>query len=115
MTQTGPLGQAPSNIIPGHNRLSEIKKGKMPIEMDVKDTPLPPELNLPDYTLDPFNDFTNPFSNVIQEPDDLLSDILKSSRIGNSSVPQHFDDIDLEIFKQVCGLLQHSTYKIYNL
>lgn len=122
MTQTGPLGQAPSNIILGHNRLSEIKKGKMPIEMDVKDTPLPPELNLPDYSLDPFNNFTNPFPNVIQEPDDLLmesyskvegeslSDILKSSRIGNSSVPQHFDDIDLEIFKQVCGLLQHSTY-----
>ena len=124
MTQTGPLGQAPSNIIPGHNRLSEIKKGKMPIEMDVKDTPLPPELNFPDYSLDPFNKFTHPFPNVIQEPDDLLmesyskvegeslSDILKSSRIGNSSVPQHFDDIDLEIFKQVCGLLQHSALDI---
>lgn len=114
MTQTGPLGQVSSNISSGCNLSNEANKGQMPLEMDAIDSSLDPfnKLTIP-------NQFSASFPNVTRESIDLvmensskvegdsLSDIFKSSRIGNSSATQPFDDADLDYLvfnQQVSGL-----------
>ena len=115
MTQTGPLGQASSNIGTGYNMLSETNKGKMPLNMDAIDSSLDPfnKSAIPSKSSASFPIATQGLNDLgvedsLMAEGDSLSDLLKSSTIGSSSAPQPFDDVDLEylVFNQVSGSIK---------